>query len=389
MLLKVCLITDFNSERKYLEWRLFRIRLSFIHCMIMLFSVLCLVKNNAIHYLCAQLLNCIQLFVTPWTVAHQALLSMRLPRQEYWSGLPSPTSGSLPNSGIEPASRVPPALSGRCFTTSATREAHSWLSKFCVCGCITHICIHIFLNASLYVGVSLVAQMAKNLPAVQETLAQSLGQDDPLEKEVATHSSFSCLGNPMNRRAGRLQSMGSRELDTTKQLNTTTTTMYTCIHKYMLVYIMYNICVKYAVSILFKFCFVFFFLLKIWLICQFSREYFKAFDSPDNRSVLETKGSSSPGLPSSSWLVWWSWCLHNEPCGPCRDEKGEASSFCFLSPCWETKFKFLNYVCKKIILLVLSWVQHHCQAFYKQLSHLDLLVLFVLDEKDSLNATLA
>ena len=42
---------------------------------------------------------------------------------------------------------------------------------------------------------SLVAQMVKNLPAMQETRVQSLGQEDPLEKEMATHSS--CLENPM------------------------------------------------------------------------------------------------------------------------------------------------------------------------------------------------
>ena len=41
-------------------------------------------------------------FVTPWTVAHQVPLSMRFPRQEYWSGLPFPTSGDLPNPGIKP-----------------------------------------------------------------------------------------------------------------------------------------------------------------------------------------------------------------------------------------------------------------------------------------------
>ena len=41
---------------------------------------------------------------TPWTVAHQALLAMGFPRQEYWSGLPFPPSGNLPNPRIEPAS---------------------------------------------------------------------------------------------------------------------------------------------------------------------------------------------------------------------------------------------------------------------------------------------
>ena len=51
---------------------------------------------------------------TPWTVAHKAPLSMGFPRLEYWSGLPFPTPGDLPDSGIEPMS---PALSGGFFTT--------------------------------------------------------------------------------------------------------------------------------------------------------------------------------------------------------------------------------------------------------------------------------
>ena len=48
--------------------------------------------------------------VTPWTAACQASLTMRFSRQEYWSGLPFPSSGDLPNPGIEPASPVSPAL---------------------------------------------------------------------------------------------------------------------------------------------------------------------------------------------------------------------------------------------------------------------------------------
>ena len=46
----------------------------------------------------------VQLFATPWTVAHQAPLSMGSSRQEYWSGLPCPPPGSLPNGGIKPRS---------------------------------------------------------------------------------------------------------------------------------------------------------------------------------------------------------------------------------------------------------------------------------------------
>ena len=52
-------------------------------------------------------LSHVQLFVTPWTGAYQAPLSMEFSRQEYWSGLPFPSPGDLPNPGIKPGS---PAL---------------------------------------------------------------------------------------------------------------------------------------------------------------------------------------------------------------------------------------------------------------------------------------
>ena len=53
-------------------------------------------------------------FVTPWTVARQALLSMGFPRQEYWSGLPFPSPGDLSDPGIESTSQ---ALAGGFVTT--------------------------------------------------------------------------------------------------------------------------------------------------------------------------------------------------------------------------------------------------------------------------------
>ena len=55
----------------------------------------------------AEWLSPVQLFSPPWTVAHQAPPSMGFSRQEYWSGLPFPSSGDLLNPGIEPGS---PAL---------------------------------------------------------------------------------------------------------------------------------------------------------------------------------------------------------------------------------------------------------------------------------------
>ena len=63
------------------------------------------------------------LFATPWTVAHQTPLSMGFPRQEYWSGLPFPIPGDLPNPGIGPLFLTSPALAGRLFTTSTIWKA--------------------------------------------------------------------------------------------------------------------------------------------------------------------------------------------------------------------------------------------------------------------------
>ena len=63
------------------------------------------------------ILNRVQLFETPWTIARQASLSMKFSRQEYWSELSFPSSGDLPSPGIEPRSPSYPALTGGFFTT--------------------------------------------------------------------------------------------------------------------------------------------------------------------------------------------------------------------------------------------------------------------------------
>ena len=60
---------------------------------------------------------------TPWTVAHQASLSIGFSRQEYWRGLPCPSPDDLPTPGIESASLMSPAAAGGLFTSSTTQEA--------------------------------------------------------------------------------------------------------------------------------------------------------------------------------------------------------------------------------------------------------------------------
>ena len=78
-------------------------------------------------------------FVTPWAVAYQAPLSVGFPRQEYWSGLPFPSPGVLPNLVIEPMS---PRLAGGFFTNCAT------FSVMCVAN-ISLILLLVFLKTIL------------------------------------------------------------------------------------------------------------------------------------------------------------------------------------------------------------------------------------------------
>ena len=80
-------------------------------------------------------------FETPWTVAHQALLSLGFSRQEFWSGLLCPPPGDLPDPGIEPTSPVSPALQadslplsfpGNPFISYMTSEVlGKWLENAC------------------------------------------------------------------------------------------------------------------------------------------------------------------------------------------------------------------------------------------------------------------
>ena len=77
-------------------------------------------SNHAIHHELVQCyivksLSRVRLFVTPWTVAYQAPPSMGFSRQEYWSGLPFPSPGNLPDLGIEPGS---PALQADALTSA-------------------------------------------------------------------------------------------------------------------------------------------------------------------------------------------------------------------------------------------------------------------------------
>ena len=121
-------------------------------------------------------LSRVQLSATPWAVAYQAPWSMGFSRQEYWSGLPFPSPGDLPNPGIEPGS---PTLYADALPSELP-------------------------------GKSLVK---KNPPANAGDLRDvGLSREDPLEEAMATHSSILAWRIPRTEEPGRLWSMGSQRI---------------------------------------------------------------------------------------------------------------------------------------------------------------------------------
>ena len=85
-------------------------------------------------------LSCVWLFATPWTVAHQAPLSMEFSRQEYWSGLPFPSPGDCPDPEIKTESPVSPTLASGFFTTAPPEK---------------RVCVYIYLQAALVFTLNL------------------------------------------------------------------------------------------------------------------------------------------------------------------------------------------------------------------------------------------
>ena len=121
---------------------------------------------------------------------------MEFSRPEYWSGELFLSPGDLPNPGIE--------------TRSLALQADSWLAeppgKPKNTGVVSQFFLTQELNRSLLHYASLVAQRLKHLPAMRETHVRSLGQEDPLEKEMATHSTILAWRIPWTEDPGRLQS---------------------------------------------------------------------------------------------------------------------------------------------------------------------------------------
>ena len=127
-------------------------------------------------------LSRVRLFETSWTAAYQAPPSMGFSRQECWSGVP-----------------LPSPMEAWCAAIHGVAKSQTQLSNWTE------------MNWTEWsFGASLVAQRLKHLPPMQETRVWSLGREDPLDKEMATHSSILAWRIPWTEEPGRLQSMWSQ-----------------------------------------------------------------------------------------------------------------------------------------------------------------------------------
>ena len=104
--------------------------------------------------------SCVRLFATPWTVAYQASPSVGFSRQDYWSGLPFPSLGDLPNPGIEPRS---PALEADALTSEPPGKLYHYKREYI--GVSKHIVI---LSLNVLFVILLLGAIAKHFSFTRE-----------------------------------------------------------------------------------------------------------------------------------------------------------------------------------------------------------------------------
>ena len=138
-----------------------------------------------------------------------------IPRQEYWSGLPFPSAGELPHSGIRPTF---PALAGRFFITELSGKPKHWghgseetNNGISFCRQTVHVIIRKLSCQCDFPG-SASAKESACQSRRHETWIRSLGREEPLEKEMATHSNILAWKLPWTEEPGGLQSMGSQRV---------------------------------------------------------------------------------------------------------------------------------------------------------------------------------
>ena len=155
---------------------------------------------------CAQSLSCVDSLQPHGLKPTRLLCPWDSLRREYWSGLSFPTTGDLPDPGIQSASLSSPAFAAGFFTTSSTWEAlYSSLVAQVVKNppAMQDTPVRFLgwedplkLPTSVFLGFPGGSAGKKSPPAMWETFIQSLGSEDPLEEGVATHSGILAWRSP-------------------------------------------------------------------------------------------------------------------------------------------------------------------------------------------------
>ena len=128
-----------------------------------------------------------------------------------------PTSRAMDSKLGQPCSisRLTTTLQTRCYFYSHSHglKTRKWQNWVCAQASFTpDLCFHVSTALNFIIGVGMVAQMIKNPPLVQETWVQPLGQEDPLEEGMATHSSILAWRVPWTEEPGELQCIGSQRV---------------------------------------------------------------------------------------------------------------------------------------------------------------------------------
>ena len=128
---------------------------------------------------------------TPWTVACQGTLFMRFSRQEHWSGLPFPSPGDLPDSGIKPASLTSPALAGRFFTTEPPGKPICYLSIIYLPS-TSHLCDYRSIRPSLSDALGHLERIHGAVQTVKSSVKSTAGPACPAEQTTPSLFISSC-----------------------------------------------------------------------------------------------------------------------------------------------------------------------------------------------------
>ena len=153
------------------------------------------------------MISCVQLFDTPWTVAHQPPLSMEFFRQEYWSGLPCPSPGIFPTQESNPGLLYCRQILYHLSHQGSPSEIKMALKKLNSTNNPVILKVD-FSCTTQGIWASLVAHSVENLPAMQETCVQLLSWEDPLEEEMAAPSSILAWRSPWTEEPGSFPAHG-------------------------------------------------------------------------------------------------------------------------------------------------------------------------------------